>query len=115
MVSTKTVPPTSSSSRRTSLEPGSLSSLEERAQALLSFLAGAQARRDPGRLVGFRMLAHQLLRLSRRLRSRGQELLDDAFDGAVEVVGHLAHQPDPKRRLRIEALAREEVAPGGGA
>ena len=38
------------------------------------------------------------------------QLAEDHLERGVEVVRHLVHEPDPERRLRVEALARDEVA-----
>jgi len=45
------------------------------------------------------------------VRTGGEQLSDDSLDGCVEIGRDLADEPDAKRGLGVEALARDEVAP----
>ena len=62
------------------------------------------------KLVRGRLLANERLRLAHGFGPARQDLAGDALDGLVEVVRHLVDEPDAKRRLGVEPLAREEVA-----
>ena len=48
-----------------------------------------------------------------RARPGSAQLREDLLDRRVEVVRDLVDEADPECRRRVEALARDEVAPGG--
>ena len=81
-------------------------------EAFLPLVAGAHSCCPLSSLLALRPGADQALCLARRLRAGGEELADDALDGAVEVIGHLADQPDLERRMCVEPLSGQEVAAG---
>ena len=80
-------------------------------QAILRLVARAAFGDPAGGLGAVRTLAHEPLRPPRSLRAGREELTDDALDRCVEIGRDLVHQPDPERRLRVETLAGDEVAP----
>jgi Bacteriocin-protection, YdeI or OmpD-Associated/Domain of unknown function (DUF1905) len=51
--------------------------------------------------------------MARRARTGGAQLGEHPAERIVQVLGDLVSQPDPQRRLGVEALSRHEVATGG--
>ena len=58
-----------------------------------------------------RTLPDQELRGADRVRSAAQDRADQLVDDGVRIGGDLVHEPDAERRVGVEALAGQEVAP----
>src|SRR5690349_15959611 len=92
--------------------PARLALLDEGAQALLALVAGSSLG-DPAfgpEPVG--PLEDELFGVASRFGAGRAQLLEQAVDRFVQVVGELVDEPDPQGRLRVEALTGDEVAPG---
>src|SRR6266536_6189119 len=89
--------------------PRRLALLDEGPQALLSLLARATLGDAPFGSEPVGALEDELLGLARGFGACGAELVEQAVDRRVEILGELVDEADPEGRLRVEALAGQEV------
>src|SRR6184192_2733931 len=89
--------------------PRRVALLDEGPQALLSLLARATLGDAPFGSEPVGALEDELLGVAGSFGARAAELVEQAVDRCVEVLGELVDEADPEGRLRIEPLAGHEV------